>query len=182
MPYRIGFLFSLIICSCLGACAPGTSGDRFAVDATTAQWPYAPASIRVHPLSRIKIDRETGLEIVQARIEFQDVDGFSTRGLGQLTISLTGPSNGGVMLMSKTEWECNLNDPQLNRQYYDEVTRTYQMTLKLTPQTDVPFEPRLRAVLTTPQGETLSDTTGIRFNRTPSGKGPQTEKTSIDQS
>ncbi len=182
MLHRIVFLCIMIGSSCLGACAPGSSGERFQLDAASAQWPYAPASIRVHPISRIKYDRATGQAIVQARIEFLDPDGFSTRGVGKLTISLTGPSDEGVMLMSKTEWECDLNDLELNRQYYDEVTRTYQVTLKLTPQIDVPFEPRLRAVLDTPQGRTLSDVRGIRFNRTPAEQSPQDQAGSDDQS
>ena len=181
MPFRIGILFAAIVCSGLGACAPGSSGERIRLDAGSLRWPYAPTAIRVHPISRIKLDRETGVAVVQARIEFQDPDGFSTRGVGKLTISLTGPSRDGVMLMSKTEWECDLNDLELNRQYYDEVTRTYQVTLQLTPRIDVPFEPRLRAVLVTPQGRTLSDVSGVRFIRNPSERLPQDGMGSDDQ-
>ena len=182
MLHRIISLCIMVGCSGLGACAPDTSGERFRLDAASGQWPYAPASIRVHPISRIKYDRTTGLAVVQARIEFRDPDGFSTRGVGSLTISLTGPSDEGVMLISKTEWKCDLNDLELNRRYYDEVTRTYQVTLELTPQIDVPFEPRLRAVLETPKGRTLSDVRGIRFNRTSSEPSPPDGQKQDDQS
>ena len=166
MPARLGIPLAILLCSCLAACAPADGNGRVRLSADAADWPYAPASIRVHPISRIKMDRESGTAVVQARIELLDPDGFSTRGLGSLTLLLSGQSENGIMLMSQTEWKCDLNDLKTNRKYYDEVTRTYQVTLDLSPRMGVPWEPRLRAMLVTPDGRTLSDTSGIRFTRT----------------
>ena len=92
-----------------------------------------------------------------------DRDGFSTRGIGELKLILSGTSEEGVMLMSQTEWECDLTDAEMNQRYFDEVTRTYQAVLELDAQTDVPWEPTLRAILLLPNGDALTDSSRIRF-------------------
>lgn len=147
------------------ACTSSSQADRAQVTRASQDWPYAPVSIQVHPISRIKIDRDTGQPMVHARIEMLDPDGFSTRGPGNLTLILSGQSEDGVMLMSQTEWNCDLTDPTNNRRYYDEVTRTYQAILELSPNMNIPWEPSLRAVLTLPDGQSLSDSSRIRFTR-----------------
>ena len=126
-------------------------------------WPYAPASIRVHPISRIKIDPETGQAHVKAHIEFLDIDGFSTRGIGRLEFVLSGQGDGSTVSISKTTWECDLNNPDTNSEYFDEVTRAYLATLELSPGVDVPWDPRFKATLVLPDGSRLSDTSTIRF-------------------
>lgn len=185
MPFRIGLTLTILLCCSLQGCSQRPGTGRIASGTTTADWPFAPTSIRIHPISRIKMDRESGDAVVQARVELLDPDGFPTRGLGTLSLTLSGQSDDGVMLMSQTQWECDLDDLELNRQYYDEVTRTYLIKLELSPRMDVPWEPRLRAVLVTPGGRTLSDTSRIRFTRTrpddPSPDAPENEVESADQ-
>ena len=128
-----------------------------------ADWPYAPVSIRVHPLSRIKFGPDNGKPQVQALIEFLDRDGISTRGLGTLRIILAGASNSGSHAESR--WECNLTDLDTNGQYYDEVTRTYMHNLSLDEADDVPLEPSLHAILVLPDGRVLADEKPIRISR-----------------
>ncbi|MAB84129.1 MAG: hypothetical protein CMJ24_11955 [Phycisphaerae bacterium] len=155
-------LATVLLPGCFGS---GQSGNA-TISASSLDWPYAPTSIQVHPISRIKIDRETGRAVVHARVEFLDSDGFSTRGIGELDLILSGQSDDGVMLMSQTEWTCDLNDADKNRQYYDEVTRTYQAMLEMEPDMNVPWEPNLRAVLLLPDGRSLTDSRRIRIART----------------
>ena len=157
----------LVLLGMLPACTSSHHVDRAQIAQATQDWPYAPVAIRVHPISRIKIDRDTSQAMVHARIELLDVDGFSTRGPGDLTLILSGQSEDGVMLMSQTEWHCDLTDPVNNRQYYDEVTRTYQAVLELSPNLSIPWEPSLRAVLKLPDGQSLSDSRRVRFTREP---------------
>lgn len=155
----------LLVTILLSGCSGGGQPSGTTISASTLDWPYAPASIQVHPISRIKIDRGTGQAVVHARVEFLDSDGFSTRGIGELDLILSGQSDDGVMLMSQTEWTCDLNDRDNNRQYYDEVTRTYQAILEMEPDMNVPWEPNLRAVLVLPDGRSLSDSKRIRIAR-----------------
>jgi len=130
------------------------------------EWPFAPESIRVHPLSRIKYGADGTLQ-VQGRIEFLDRDGCSTRGIGMLKIILAGSSNGGSH--TESSWESDLNDLETNSQYYDEVTRTYLYGLSLENAGDVPLEPSLHARLILPDGRTLSDNAEIHISRVKAG-------------
>ena len=132
--------------------------------ANDAAWAYGPKTIRVHPLSRVKFDPETGEPHVEARIEMIDRDGFSTRGSGQLVLMLSGSPRSGSH--SEVRWECDLSNPESNGTHYDCVTRTYQARLDLDQAEDVPLEPYLRAVLTLSSGQALSDAAAIRI-RTP---------------
>ena len=124
-------------------------------------WTYGPEAIRVHPLSRVKFDPETGEPHVEARIEMLDRDGFSTRGMGSLVLLLSGSPGAGAH--SEVRWECDLSDPESNGTHFDCVTRTYQARLDLEQAADLPLEPRLRAVLTLPSGQTLSDAAAVRI-------------------
>ena len=51
------------------------------------QYPYKPMEISIHPLSRYWIS-PTGEMEIEARIEFLDRDGYPTRGIGRLELSL----------------------------------------------------------------------------------------------
>ena len=146
-------LLAMFTCGC------GSTQPRTGQAGST--WIYGPQAIRVHPLSRVKFDPETGEPHVEARIEMIDRDGFSTRGSGQLVLMLSGSPSSGAH--SEVRWECDLSDPKSNGTHFDCVTRTYQARLELEQASDVPLEPHLRAVLTLPDGRALSDTEAIRI-------------------
>ena len=123
-------------------------------------WTYAPESIRVHPLSRVKFNEAGDQARVEARIEMQDRDGFSTRGLGNLTLYLSGSSDMGSH--TQVEWQCDLSTIDMNGKQYDCVTRTYLAHLELTRSDDIPLEPVLRARFTMLDGSILTDREAIR--------------------
>ena len=145
----------------LAILACGCESTRNHTTTEAMAWTYGPEAIRVHPLSRVKFDSETGEPHVEARIEMLDRDGFSTRGMGSLVLLLSGSPGAGAH--SEVRWECDLSDPESNGTHFDCVTRTYQARLDLEQAADLPLEPRLRAVLTLPSGQTLSDAAAVRI-------------------
>jgi hypothetical protein len=84
---------------------------------------YAPNSVEIHPLSRFRNssnpDKEN-LAIVQ--VEFKDGDNFACRAIGLLHVSLTDTK--GSAIVTET---ISLDIPEVNRQYFDSVTRTYRV-------------------------------------------------------
>ena len=153
-------LITLLLCLS-SMLAWGCDSARSMTEPRAAGWQYGPQAIRVHPLSRVKFDPETGEPHVEARIEMIDRDGFSTRGSGQLVLTLSGSPSAGAH--SEVRWECDLTDPKSNGTHFDCVTRTYQARLELDQASDVPLEPHLRAMFTLPDGRALTDTEAIRI-------------------
>jgi hypothetical protein len=119
----------ILVCAaatCLPACQPTSrsGGDMNASSAgvSTNAWPFVPASIRVHPLSRITVDA-AGRRRVELRIECRDAEGDSVRTIGLATIRL---GDGNV-----AEEALDLNDMRVNQETWDRVTRTYRQTLDI---------------------------------------------------
>ena len=112
--------------ACLACCAPthrqGEAGGASLPAAEPTHWPFAPVSVRVHPLSRIAVDA-AGKRQVELRIECRDLDGDSVRTIGTLWVSL---GNEG-----RAELEHDLGDPAVNQGDWDRVTRTYRRTLPM---------------------------------------------------
>ena len=86
-------------------------------------WAYAPAAIKVHPLSRFVGD---GTLIVHVKL--LDGDGYSCRGVGLLKINVSTSQNRS--LGNKT---VQLDDPEVNRDHFDNVTRTYRIPISGVP-------------------------------------------------
>ena len=161
--------WSILISACIalaglhGCQAADTRKPQSQTTIEFVPWPFAPESIRVHPLSRIKFGAGDSKPQVQGRVEFLDQDGFSTRGVGDLKIILAGSSGSGSH--AESSWECDLNNLETNSQYYDEVTRTYLYSLSLEKAGDVPLEPSLHVFLVLPDGRVLSDEAVIHVSR-----------------
>lgn len=79
-------------------------------------------SIRVHPLSRISVE-SNGSRKVELLVECRDAEGDSVRSVGTLWVRL-GDS-------VEPELEHDLGNPEVNRQDWDRVTRTYRRSLPL---------------------------------------------------
>ncbi|MHC5024977.1 MAG: hypothetical protein ACYTGG_13920 [Planctomycetota bacterium] len=132
---------------------------------TDATWPYWPREVRIHPLSRLVYDEDGRLVMIEARVEFLDVEGHTTKGNGQLQIDLhdaEGERGRGVILT----WDLDLSDAEINRKRYDVVTRTYLCLLELAPE-DLPAAPELRVYFASTTGQMLEPTTALLRTREP---------------
>ena len=112
------------------------------------QYPYKPVEISIHPLSRYWIS-PSGEKEIEARIEFLDRDGYPTRGLGRLELSLKDMDGKNV-----ESWILPLSNFETNKSHFDRITRTYLVRLSL-PNQDVPARARLTVDLIGPDGKTL---------------------------
>lgn len=115
---------------------------------TAAPWPYAPATVRIHPLSRL-VPTTDGSSPRQAEVRVQclDQEGDATRAVGTLWLRLGAGEQARII-------ECDLGDPKVNREEWDPVTRTYALRLPVpegfacAPGATVPAQARLRLAQT----------------------------------
>jgi len=111
--------------------------------------------MRIHPLTRLVTDADSGRTFIEARIEFFDRETHTTKGCGQLRIDLydlSGVAPRGPL----ATWEMDLSDPATNRKRYDDVTRTYLFTLD-TELEELPARPELRAYFLSVDGQPLKE-------------------------
>ena len=126
--------------------------------------PFAPASLTIHPLTRVDRDVQ-GVVWIVCHIELKDAWGDTCKGVGKLQVQLYRPVGGRASGLGSQElaWDIDLSDLDKNASFYDPPTRTYRFPLQNAPAwvADV-LDPdnhearvRLRAVMTTtgPKGE-----------------------------
>lgn len=110
-----------VVAICLTACnAPKQVGPK-----AVAHWAYAPASLAVHPLCRFT---DHGSLIVHVKL--LDGDGYSCRGVGKLHLNVTTTEN-----RSLNNTTIQLDNPEINRNHFDDVTRTYRIPVSGVPHT-----------------------------------------------
>jgi len=135
-----------------GQSAPAPSSGASA--APSASWPFWPESMRLHPLTRLALDPETGEQVIECRIEFLDPDGQTSRAVGQLTLQLYPeagtPTADNLALQT---WNQDLRELALNRRQYDVVTRTYLFRLQITQ--PLPVGADLRAFFLSLDGQRM---------------------------
>jgi len=133
-----------------------TSGTKQIGPRQVTEWAYAPNTIAVHPLSRIRID-ENGNPGVIAHIVMRDGDGFACRGVGMLNVRITNTR--GEFVSEKT---INLQNPEVNRTCFDAVTRTYRIPFSgVEPNTK---EVLLQGIFTSDGEEVLKSKTTTLVN------------------
>lgn len=143
-------------------CASGGSRPR------PGEWPFAPANVRVHPLTRVVLPRVNtpssvppNTTLIEAHIELLDIDGIDTRGLGELLLELEARGDSSLKSLS---WAIDLTDLAKNLLYFDDVTQTYRVPLEIAwatpPRTGIAV---LRATLETPTGRRISSSGEIRW-------------------
>jgi hypothetical protein len=129
---------------------------------STARWPFWPVRMRVHPLTRLVT--ATGKDgpspanhwIIETRVEFQDVDGLSTKACGQMTIQLyEGPTQKADEGRVKT-WNSDLRDLAENQSRFDDVTRTYLFRLSIAPN-ELTEQSQLRVMFVSEDGKQFED-------------------------
>lgn len=96
--------------------------------------PFAPASLRVHPLTHLERDPERGVYLlvhVQLRDRWSDI----CKGVGVMHLALfqqTGLGGSGqeVQLL---QWQVDLWDLEKNAAFFDPATQTYRFSLSGLP-------------------------------------------------
>lgn len=161
-----GLTLSALLLATAPGCSSGPSRPR------PDEWPFAPATLRVHPLTRVVLPRVNtrsavppNTTLIEAHIELLDIDGFDTRGLGELLLELDSRGDSSLKSLS---WVVDLNDLARNRLYFDGVTQTYRVPLEIA----WPTAPRngiavLRASLETPTGRRIASSGEIRWPAVP---------------
>ena len=148
---------AIMILTAVGGCAPRVEpAPDIGPDAV--HWPYWPLDMRVHPLTRLVRDPDTVL--IEARIEFLDREGHTTKCFGKLRLDLREGPDGGSEI-SVNEWNVRLDEIETNRLHFDEVTRTYLLKLEIEPE-DLPEEPVLYVWYLSPDGGMMEDSAPIR--------------------
>lgn len=124
---RSGPTSSPVMSGTAGGGTPDTQGD-----VERPEWPYWPVAMRLHPLTRLTTDPQTGQTIIECRIEFVDGDAQTSKAVGQLTLQVypdsVTPTGSGAL----ETWNQDLRDAAINRRQYDDVTRTYLFRLQAT--------------------------------------------------
>lgn len=106
----------------------------------SASNPFAPASIRIHPLTRTVGGKDSPREVV-IHLEMRDAWGDSTKGVGSVMLrfvrqrvssvgsdSVPAPASDG-----SPRWDIDLSDLRTNASMFDPATRTYRMQLTGVP-------------------------------------------------
>lgn len=123
-------------------------------------YPYTPARLNVHPLTRFISEGRDGSPRIEAHIEMLDASGDESKGWGELLLELyreSGPVEGVGASEQIMRWTIDLSDADRNTEAYDRVTRTYRVTLRGLPATLRPSDPLiLKALLITPDGKQIS--------------------------
>jgi hypothetical protein len=157
-----GLILVLAAAALLAGCPPkpgphGPGGDQTGNNNTTVAapaWPFWPSRMRLHPLTRLVMDEATGQRIIEARIEFFDPDGATTKAIGQLTLQLHRAEMIAIAPEPLQIWNQDLRDLALNRRQYDDVTRTYLFRLEIDSAI-FPEQPELRAYFLAENGQQL---------------------------
>lgn len=139
-----------------GGCA-GTDKPTHLVghlDENDPRWPYWPRELRIHPLTRLVVDAEQKPLYIEARIEFLDPEGHTSKACGELRLEI---HDAGVrQSVEPLVWErMDLGDLEFNHRYFDEITRTYVFRLELAEGQALPARPLLTAYYLGARGETF---------------------------
>jgi len=136
-----------------GPLSNGSAGTDLAHrDASDADWPYWPRRMRIHPLTQLATDRDTGQLVIETRVEFFDSLGHTTKGIGQVLVDLHAARSAETEPLET--WALNLADPQVNADHYDDLTRTYLFRLEFDPLV-LPDRPEIRAYFRSSDGRRL---------------------------
>ncbi len=124
-------------------------------------WAFAPARVRLHPLSRLARGTRPNQRTVEAHVELLDRWGHGTKGLGTFVFELhrdalegDGASRGQEQI---NLWILDLSDPEANARAFDRVTRTYRATLTgVADSASRAIGLTLRVTFRTPEGRQLT--------------------------
>jgi hypothetical protein len=130
---------------------PGTNGDN-----GLAQWLFWPRSMRIHPATMIREDRETGKPMIEARLEFRDQLDHLTKAMGEVRFELHDHDPGERPDEPIRVWNADVRALEPNRLHWDHVTETYLFRLGLDEVEDQPEPWYLRAMVLSSDGRRFS--------------------------
>lgn len=104
---------------------PASCGQRRQgpLDGSPQAWPFRPASIAFHALTRSESD--DAAESLLVRVEFRDLEGDLVKAVGTLVVSVA--CSGAEP--SASEHAFDLADAAVNRELFDPVTLTYRIRI-----------------------------------------------------
>lgn len=125
---------TVVVFSAVAGCDVIGGAKRWEGDATVG--PFAPARLRLHPLSHLERD-EAGLpKRLVCHAEFQDRWFDSVKACGVLEVQLYRGSTTPGMDEQVARWSVDLTDLEANARWFDPVTRTYRVQLDLPAWTE----------------------------------------------
>jgi len=130
-------------------------------DGEVVRWPFWPNVLRIHPLTRLTVDKRTGQTIIEVRLEFLDPEQHTTKGVGQIRVDLATTGTASDSSPPLATWSWDLRDPSVNSTLYDEVTRTYLLRLKVES-LELGPQLHLRAYYLSANGQRLQATFALR--------------------
>lgn len=121
----------LVYLSLGGGCGPKveTVPETFTLNA--GNWPFWPVKMRFHPLTRFVITEGEEICSLEARVEFNDLEGDISKALGQMNIKLYEKRSDGDFDVFIENWDIDLEDRSENRTHYSVMTRTYLFRLEI---------------------------------------------------
>ncbi len=108
--------------------------ERWEGDSTTG--PFAPARLRLHPLSHLERDEAGRPTRLVCHAEFQDRWFDSVKACGVMEVQLYRGSATPGMDEQVARWSVDLTDLEANARWFDPVTRTYRVQLDLPSWTE----------------------------------------------
>lgn len=133
LTFTAALAFILAACTPRSAIRPQARTDD-ALHAIEHPGPFAPVSLRIHPLTHIETG-PTGAPTIICHVEFKDRWHQAVKAAGPLEIQLYRPAGGLQADMDRQDvrWPLPLDDLERNADWYDTVTKTYRFQLDLPP-------------------------------------------------
>ena len=123
-------------------------------DGAIVQGVFAPAAMRIHPLTHADTGADGGRRVV-LHMELKDAWGDTVKGVGSVQIQLRRRDTGRIG-ESGARWDIDLVDLDVNTSYFDSATRTYKFVLG-NPPAWIEDEARVRVLFSTtrPNGDAV---------------------------
>ncbi|MCC7145145.1 MAG: hypothetical protein IT443_01730 [Phycisphaeraceae bacterium] len=135
--WRYGILAGLLVSASLWAGCQFKGGSAASGDARQPwllldqPWQVRPVRMRIYPSTRFV--RETDQALLEARVEFLDENGDSTKAVGEFRLELfsTARASGAEVGRRLFSWVVRMFSRQTNEIFYDPITRAYLFRLKI---------------------------------------------------
>lgn len=141
------------LCACMFKGGAADSYEGFPGEIRQGEvWEIRPVRMRVYPSSRFI--REDDKPLLEARVEFFDAAGDSTKAVGEMRFELftagaAAQTTSGQRLYA---WAVPMRTLEQNNLFYDSVTRTYLFRLSLDSLSIIRDQTRLKVTLTAAHG------------------------------